>query len=126
MPSLSCPPRLARLVSQTRLASFLKLLMPIGLRRQDLRQKLELPESSQARQEVAQLDNNCEYYRGMSADTLSLFGGNSGLPLGGYDSRKASAALPPIISSSFPTSTTSREQSGPCAVAQAVMAFFTG
>ena len=101
--------------------------MPIVLGRQDLRQKLELLESnSREHQEIARLDNTYENYREVSADTLLLFGGKSGLPWVATTVEKLSAVLPSAHVKQFPhLNHFAPYQTGPREVAQAVRAFFT-
>src|ERR1022692_4587805 len=105
----------------------LKLLMPMVMRRRDLRQKLELLESnSREHQEIARLDNTYENYREVSADTLLLFGGKSDLPWVPTTVEKLSAVLPSVHVKQFPhLNHFAPDQTGPREVAQAVRAFFT-
>lgn len=102
--------------------------MPIVLGRHDLRQKLGLLESnSREHQEIAQLDNTYENYREMSADTLLLFGGKSGLPWVPTTLEKLLAVLPSAHRKQFPgLNHFGPDRTGPRKVAQAVKTFFTG
>ena len=107
---------------------FLRLLMPIVLGRRELRQKLELLESnSREHRESARLNNTYENYRQVSADSLLLFGGKSGLPSVPTALEKLSHVLASVHRKQFPDlDHFGPDRTGPREVAQAVKAFFAG
>jgi pimeloyl-ACP methyl ester carboxylesterase len=106
---------------------FLKFLMPIVLGRDALKQKLALLESN-AREhgEIARLDNTYENYREVSADTLVLFGGKSGLPSVPITVETLKVVLPSVDVKQFSNlDHFAPDRTGPREVAQVVRAFFT-
>jgi pimeloyl-ACP methyl ester carboxylesterase len=106
---------------------FLKFLMPIVLGRHGVRQKLTLLESNaREHREIARLDNTYENYREVSADTLLLFGGKSGLPSVPKTVEKLKVVLPSVDVKQFANlDHFAPDRTGPREVAQVVRAFFT-
>jgi pimeloyl-ACP methyl ester carboxylesterase len=106
---------------------FLKLLMPIVLGQQALKQKLALLGSNgREHREIVRLDNTYENYGEVSADTLLLFGGKSGLPWIPRTIEKLKVVLPAVAVKQFSNlDHFGPDRTGPRDVAQAVRAFFT-
>ena len=105
----------------------LKLLIPIMMKSEALRQKLDLLESNlREHQEIARLDSTYENYREVSADVLLLLGGKSDLPWVAAAVEKLSAVIPAVRIKQFPNlNHFGPNQSGPREVARAVTTHFT-
>jgi hypothetical protein len=101
--------------------------MPIVLKRQGLREKLDLLESNlREHQEIARLNNTYENYREVSADVLLLVGGKSDLHWVAATVEKLSEVLPCVRINEFPKlNHFGPDRTGPREVAQAVKAHFT-
>jgi pimeloyl-ACP methyl ester carboxylesterase len=105
----------------------MKLLLPVIMKRGDLRQKLELLGSDlREHRQIASLNNTYQNYAEVSAHTLLLLGGKSDLSwVAPAAVEKLSAALPSAQVKQFPgLNHFGPDQTGPREVAQAVRDYF--
>ncbi len=100
--------------------------MPLVIKRQALRQKLNLLESNlQEHHEIARLDNTYGNYREVSADVLLLSGGKSDLPWVAATVEMLSDVLPAVPVKQFPNlNHFGPDQTGPREVGEAVKTHF--
>jgi len=105
----------------------LKLLMPMVMKRDDLRQKLRLLESNlREHQELARLDGGVQAFGDISAAVLVMVGGKSDLSWVAPAVTELSASLPGMRVEQFPNlNHFGPDQTGPREVADAVTAFFS-
>jgi len=100
----------------------MKLLLPIMMKAPDLQQKLELlPTNLREHREIARLDNTCINYKDISAETLLMYGGKSGLESVGIAIKQLSEVIPTSTIRKFPQlNHFGPDQSGPREVAEAI------
>ena len=106
----------------------MKLLMPLFLSAADRRTMLSLlPENLREHREIALLDGSVEHYREISAETLLLSGGKTGIGWIDVAMARLRAVIPSSRSTTFPAlDHFGIDKKAPALVARAVDAFFRG